>query len=672
MLIDNDGSIHKFPRTTVAKVLDEMLGSFHESWRERMYLLDVVIKAVSNEDRRKLGLKGTALAYPMLGELPYKPNPNECMIDFIIYEAMRKSVTLYRQELYHVFGGQKNVQENGVSINQLEAYLRARNDVNSYAINEFNTVFSTVQCTREPKFYIVFKVNNEHVYPIFDEAIKHKVAHTKKLELGDCKMIVDYSDVVAWKIDSETDLAKPPAGKAILVDTDDLGQLILMITQQTNALVWNVMIPEGSKPKAVTFEHPVTHQLIIAAKDWEKRHAVCAELASLKCLPLLWANQSWGSMSRTLFELKFGKLKPSEYSPEYMKILKHTVLRPLKGRTCTAVKPDATPESIDIRRQHTSTLLNYAGQYPRYVYTDETRPCTVDEELVVGDYFVSEDFTMCKGNELAQSGWYPHEFIRVALERKLIDREIVTHVMPASHFYDSAPIREHAKWVYEKFPSESKNMLNHHIGWWGKTVRRTTKQMTTNSWPTVCALIYEDPEHIQLTNLGDLIHLRKYSEVARSEGYAPLWRHVIAMSMLALDQMFNDLVGPDTVVYAWNTDSIKLSNPLGFKTGKNPGDYQIEAVCHIAKSMPVHENKPAFVPTARVWKELSAEDAKNEGCCYFSGMPGTGKTHTLVLRADALQKQGLTPIILTYTCQGRENLLARAKQLGLDIKVLHA
>ena len=191
-------SVHLLPRAmTVGEQLKEILDFFYEG----EYLKDIVIKHVSASDRRLLGLRGTTLVYPLLGDLlKVQRNPNECMIDFILYEAMRARVEptdINRQRLYEAFGGKENVLANGVSIEQLELWLRTRDDISSYAIDEFDNVFSEFHCTRkEPKFYLVFKVNNEHVYAVLDPDVKDKVAHTKRLQLGDFNMSVDYDNAV--------------------------------------------------------------------------------------------------------------------------------------------------------------------------------------------------------------------------------------------------------------------------------------------------------------------------------------------------------------------------------------------------------------------------------------------------------------------------------------------
>ena len=89
---------------------------------------------------------------------------------------------------------------------------------------------------------------------------------------------------------------------------------------------------------------------------------------------------------------------------------------------------------------------------------------------MVGEYYIAVAFTLCGGKVLIKPDWFPHEFIRIALERGHITRSMVTQVLPASCYYDSASIREHAAWIYAQFPSESKSMINHHIGWWGRSV----------------------------------------------------------------------------------------------------------------------------------------------------------------------------------------------------------
>src|SRR5674476_660773 len=104
----------------------------------------------------------------------------------------------------------------------------------------------------------------------------------------------------------------------------------------------------------------------------------------------------------------------------------------------------------------------------------------------------------------------------------------------------------------------------------------------------------------------------------------PIHRVVYAMSLLALDKMYNDLVGPYTVVYGYNTDSMKLKNPLPFTPGDKPGDYQVEAKFGIP-TVAEYSARPGWKHTAPMWNNLSVEESKNAACCLFTGMPGTGK-----------------------------------------------
>ena len=82
------------------------------------------------------------------------------------------------------------------------------------------------------------------------------------------------------------DLSTPPAGKTVIVETNDLTHMIAQLTRQTNLQVSNVLIPEGSTQWVVVFEHPGTGQMIPAAKHWNQRKSLTERLAPLKCLAL--------------------------------------------------------------------------------------------------------------------------------------------------------------------------------------------------------------------------------------------------------------------------------------------------------------------------------------------------------------------------------------------------
>jgi hypothetical protein len=197
-------------------------------------------------------------------------------------------------------------------------------------------------------------------------------------------------------------------------------------------------------------------------------------------------------------------------------------------------------------------------------------------------------------------------------------------------------------------------MINHIIGYWGKQMERKTQGCVTAEWDIACGMINENfDENIKVHQIGDLCFLRKYTETRLSSGFMPIWRQIIAMSLINLDDMHKALVGPDTIVYGYNTDSIKLTNPLAFVPGKKPGDYQLEPKCGLRGNNFVSD-RDGWVPEELKWVDIPIDEIKNKPC-LVTGAGGSGKTHQLLAKAHGLTHR----LILGYTKRTAENINQR-------------
>ncbi len=56
-------------------------------------------------------------------------------------------------------------------------------------------------------------------------------------------------------------------------------------------------------------------------------------------------------------------------------------------------------------------------------------------------------------------------FVKECIKRGHINRADVTYHIAASNCLPADLFKKHAEEVYAMFPSESKHMINHHLGW---------------------------------------------------------------------------------------------------------------------------------------------------------------------------------------------------------------
>jgi hypothetical protein len=292
--------------------------------------------------------------------------------------------------------------------------------------------------------------------------------------------------------------------------------------------------------------------------------------------------------------------------------------------------------SIDTKRCFQYVLMTLKDDVPVYVVMDEERKCrdypgSDVEPWVAGEYLLPA-FAICKGTVHYRSDWWPTMFAKWAVEHNFVRPQEIKYVLPASHSHSAAVFNDHAKYVWENFP-EAKHIINHQVGIWGRRRERFTKVRATTQWETVCAMINEYPESqtqkFSVHQVGDVAFMRLTTEHELLDGHLPLWRQVIAGSIMNIDRMYNDIVGPKTIVYGYNTDSIKCARPLPFEAGKTPGAYWNESTANLGGSSIVAESD-GWQPTELKYNQIDMNDAKSalQGCSV-SGPCGSGKTRVL-------------------------------------------
>ena len=317
---------------------------------------------------KALKLRGTELMYKMLGGVEkVLVKKDECVIDWLMAELMLTKPRMDRPQLIReLIEASREVDLRGiaagVSLQTLEFWVRTYTDITLVVFDPFDNLICKVQATCRTSVLLVAKVNNEHIYPIFDSELKNLISRSQKLRLGDFEMKANFDKTISWDINADhldkVDVATPPSeieGACVLVDTKDLSYMVSEIAHRTKVLAWNIRT-SGPTSKCVVFEHPITNQLIVAAPEWKQRKAVMQKLMLTEnYLGFTWKNQTWGEIGKTIFELDYGTFLPSRYPPELMKIYSQSSLAPLVLKlketkpegSCATHKPPQTPRNVN-------------------------------------------------------------------------------------------------------------------------------------------------------------------------------------------------------------------------------------------------------------------------------------------------------------------------------------
>ena len=115
--------------------------------------------------------------------------------------------------------------------------------------------------------------------------------------------------------------------------------------------------------------------------------------------------------------------------------------------------------------------------------------------------------------------------------------------------------------------------------------------------------------------------------------------------------MHNATVGPKSLVVAYNTDSIKVLNPLDIALPEDPkpGDIREEETCKV-RGTPFDEivENLEYIYKKPEWKMVETDKS-----CLVTGMPGSGKTY------DAKEHYDDKTIAFTFTNKASDVLKSR-------------
>src|SRR6185312_9643240 len=190
------------------------------------WLDDIDIREVTDAKLDRVRNKASGMIYPpkLLGDLSaINVNPGECVLDYIMAEFNKRKMRLTRVQLIEELGGVDEVKD-GISVSMIRKWLYPRSNISMYALDPFGTVFDSRPAPGRCDLMLVFIVNNQHVYPILDDAVKNKVAHAKRLSFREFTMTTDWSDIGEWKLSldyEKHDLAKPEQTNNTLLISGD-------------------------------------------------------------------------------------------------------------------------------------------------------------------------------------------------------------------------------------------------------------------------------------------------------------------------------------------------------------------------------------------------------------------------------------------------------------------
>lgn len=589
-----------------------------------------------------------------------------------------------------------------------ELYPKKR--INIYALNPFHKVFWK-KIQPEADLVLMFLINNSHLYPIVDTAIRKSITAMSAIKLG----------TIAWETLTEANWLEydkkfingiEEGKKFFLVENIDVSEMASLVMESTNHHITKTIYNNTGKMQA--FEHPVTKMIFLSAMDYGTRMEVCRILYNKfeNCSRFLYSNQAYSSIAQDYFKLHCGILPKSLYGPcQHLILEKYSLsaiirrfvskedikLLEIDENTFRPFYEGSEVHAVDIVKAWSSILLNMEYDYPLFDMLDDIQIYDGHAEIVVGEYYIDtgldDDFQhkgFKVGTLLYYRGFYNHVFVRYCLKQKYIKKSDIKQAMIAKKTIPKACLIRWVKNVYNLFPQKvGKNLVNQFVGVLGKLYSREKKVATTDCLESAIATMNMEPNTC-IRVVGSIYHLQQSTSTILGQGHMFMHRQIISQSYVELDKMYRSVSTENSKLLGVTVDSIKITHPdknsLFTKETAEIGDYIFEPFTSIRGKTSPRDN-PDFEDLHLIpeWpyenediEDIDKDDRflipKRRGA-LITGGPGTGKSYQeneLIARLDN------DFLALCYTNNGisllRDKLAATSANLchTLDAKLIHA
>ena len=630
---------------------DHIHKEWHNSNVDIIDITSIDSREFNGKALKEIKMKGVRLQYKLLGDdSVINKNEGQCVLDYIMAEMSSKFKMFTRKRLIEELGETMF----GYSIDDVHGWVARRKDISMYALSPFNEVIDSHTAEHgRCELTLVFKINNDHCYGVYRPELKNMVAHTKKLDLQKEVFQVSQlaSSIVVESI--EEYLSGDFSQEIVYVNnTSDLSFLSCSLVNKTGYLLEQGHYRGASLDK---MKHPLKDQIIIAADNYHgRKHVADVMYADTNYVKFRWQNQSWMVLSKLIVDTSIGHIPHSVYSPDMNDILKKYPLKPW----CVQFDfPHVNLKSFDICKCYTSILLENDTPYNLFNMFDDAIPFE-NAKLVPGEYCLREEVWMA---EILITQWQPLVMIQYLLDQKIIKMTDITHYIPASATLKPDIFVPVVETMMNKFPSSYKHLVNHYIGSLNRRVVKSTNVSVTDSFETAIATKMHD-DRVQIVKANNLWLLREEIKEDVSSGHSPIWRHIIAMNLIKLHKLHNQVVGPNTKVISYNTDCITVSDPeardIKTKAEAKHGDVCEENVKFIKGTRIADlERFEKWVYDPKPWNTISQQELLETGKpALVCGMPGCGKSVILRQMNEDDKKEKKKGAVLGFTNCAISNL----------------
>ncbi len=542
---------------------------------------------------------------------------------------------------------------NGLSVESMIYWIKTYypNTLSLFAIDPCYNVFKTYVAER-PEHTLMFVVNNGHIYPIYNDAIKKRVSQTKTLETGKVTWFVEGC---GYRLIEKVNVSDSPLDDGIQQpDNQKYEDFLKGVNQDKNEVVlfesaledvakdliksvgYSVTAMKFRNSEIEAFQHPLTQQIIQFAPNYHQRQHVCQKLFELYPLYCFqFRNQSYNTLASSLFEVMFGKIPKSYHIKEDQQIIDEYHTSPLIETLVPEFPFDQYCKGFDIKKSYANAMINMNCDYPIFSICDSFEKYN-GEAIQIGEYVLDECEIEPLGGLRIHKKVYGYNLVNYLLSNKYIDKSKILFFKKASYSFSAEVLSEFLKKIRSTFATEDdifKALSVCFIGGLGKRFQTTDQCFITDDWETVCASFVDHKKENNLWSVQSLenLHFVKVSDKKRLYGeHSQLFRQVVSQGIIQLLELVKLVYVPNqSKLVGYNTDSVFIHKPAVIDFREHP-QYKPEG--WKPKKWKPHEpcTFKIEIPDMK-WNELNEKeiDIKNLPMACIGG-GGCGKTTTLV------------------------------------------
>ena len=286
--------------------------------------------------------------------------------------------------------------------------------------------------------------------------------------------------------------------------TLNFGDLMLAIMKQTQYK------PEHIRPQTNSFIHPISHQLYVQTDNFLDRMEIanaCKE--TYKTLNFNFCNQSISSMSRTIFENLFGKIRKSTHTNVAIELLDDYATMPI-STTCDTTKhndDDRVHFHFDKRICYASVATDILkNEYlPIFTIYDNIVPYKSKKNPIFecGLYLINE-FVIDKYHLRMQTQWMPHFEVKYLIEKGYITQKHIALQYISSLRLKGEILSQYVEYLFDMYPKSIANPLWHHFyGSFNTKRKRENIAFITNEINEAICYYTNNRDSVSFSKLSD-------------------------------------------------------------------------------------------------------------------------------------------------------------------------